>query len=138
MKLYFAYFLFFPKFIHLPTSFQPYVLSKKNKNKNKKQIQKTKQKNKQTKTRPNSLELTTQNKAKKIKSHPPKTIYNKMSHCKQIKTYIHKNNGVHYVGHLLLNIRPALEWLICPVSLCGRKLVFPVPAGISECSVVHF
>lgn len=40
-----------------------------------------------------------------------------------------------------MDMRPFLEWFIYPVSLCWRKQIFPLPAGVSDsllltCTVV--
>jgi hypothetical protein len=34
-------------------------------------------------------------------------------------------------------MKPVLEWLIYPVSLLWRKLIFPLPASISDTSAVN-
>lgn len=42
-----------------------------------------------------------------------------------------------YVGQLLLCMKPAIEWLIYPVSLYERKLFFLLPVGTIIKSVVN-
>lgn len=36
-----------------------------------------------------------------------------------------------------MDMRTFLEWFIYPVSLCWRKQIFPLPAGVSDSLVVN-